>query len=119
MQVIFTPAAEKFIRRMMRMSGGSESGFRLVVTSGGCSGLAATFEVEAGPHPGDAILEQSGLRIFLPVESRLFLEGVTVDFVDSPLQTGFVFHDPKAGSCGCKGEDKAPVVDASGLTLLN
>ncbi len=44
------------------------------------------------------------MRFFLPAESRLLLQGVTIDFVDTPLQTGFVFHDPKAASCGCKSE---------------
>lgn len=116
MNVTLTPAAEKFIGRMMRFSGGPGSGFRLVVSSGGCSGLAADFSVETEPRPGDSVLTMNGLRFFLPTESRLLLDGVTIDFIDTPLQTGFVFHDPKAGSCGCKSEEKT-VVDASGLSL--
>lgn len=116
MNLTITPAAEKFIRRMMRLSGGAGTGFRLVVTSGGCSGLAAEFSVETEPRPGDNVVTLNGMRFFLPTESRILLDGVTVDFMDTPLQTGFVFHDPKAGSCGCKSEDKA-VVDASTLSL--
>ena len=115
MNVTLTPAAEKFVRRMMRFGGGPDSGFRLVVTSGGCSGLAAEFSVEAKPSAGDAVVTLSGIRFFLPAESRLLLDGVTIDFADTPLQTGFVFHDPKGTSCGCSSEKETQVVDASQL----
>jgi Fe-S cluster assembly iron-binding protein IscA len=45
------------------------------------------------------------MRLFLPAESRLLLAGVTIDFADTPTQTGLVFHDPKTagGSCGSSG----------------
>jgi len=110
MEVTITPAAEKFIKRVMRFSGGPEYGFRMVVTSGGCSGLAAEFSPEAAPKSGDGTFEFNGIRFFFPAESRLLLEGVTIDFADTPTQTGFVFFDPK-NSCGCssKGhEHEAP-----------
>jgi iron-sulfur cluster assembly accessory protein len=116
MNVTITPAAEKFIRRMMRFGGGPDSGFRLTVSSGGCSGLAAEFSVEPEPRQGDAVVALSGMKFFLPAESRLLLEGVTIDFVDTPMQTGFVFHDPKGASCGCKSEEK-PAIEATGLGL--
>lgn len=116
MNMSVTPSAEKFIKRMMRFDGGPTSGFRLEVSAGGCSGLAAQFSVEPQPRPGDAVVNLSGMKFFLPAESRLLLDGVTIDFVDSPLQTGFVFHDPKATGCGCSSESK-PVVDASALKL--
>lgn len=102
MDATLTPAAEKFIRRLLRFEGGPESGFRLAVTAGGCSGLSAQFTVEAEPKAGDGEFMIQGIRFFLPAESRLLLDGVTIDFAETPTQTGFVFHDPKQGSCGCK-----------------
>jgi hypothetical protein len=71
MNVTVTPAAQKFISRMMRFDGAPGSGFRLVVTAGGCSGLSAQFTVDQDPHPGDAVVAISGIRMFLPAESRL------------------------------------------------
>lgn len=106
MNVIITPAAETFIRRMLRLSGNPESGLRLVVSPGGCSGLSSEFEVEAAPLSGDAVFVTNGLKLFLPAESRILLNGTTIDFVDTPTQTGFVIFDPKA-SCGCKPEGAA------------
>jgi iron-sulfur cluster assembly accessory protein len=100
MNFTITPAAQKFMRMMLRVDGGAGSGFRLAVSPGGCSGLAADISVLATPQAGDAIVERDGVKLFLPAESRLLLDGVTIDFADTPTQTGLVFHDPKQVSCG-------------------
>jgi len=101
MDVSITPSAEKFIKRLLRFDGSPGSGFRLKVTAGGCSGLAAEFSIEAAPLSGDAVVEVNGVKLFLPAESRLLLDGVTIDFAEKPTQSGFVFHDPKQKSCAC------------------
>jgi iron-sulfur cluster assembly accessory protein len=113
MNVTFTPAAEKFIRRMLRFGGGPSCGFRLSVSPGGCSGLAAEFDVEPAPRPGDTVLDCNGMKLFLPAESRLLLEGVTVDFADTPMQSGLVFHDPKSKGGSCSSS--APLVTLESL----
>jgi len=94
-----TPKAERFIGLMLKVDGGPGSGFRLVVKPGGCAGLSAAMEVKALPEPGDAVVERNGLRLFLPAESRLLLEGVTIDFADGAGHSGLVFRDPKATTC--------------------
>lgn len=102
MNISITPAAEKFIRRMVRFgSNFPGSGFRLKVTAGGCSGLASEFTVEAGPLPGDATVDCNGLPLFLPAESRLLLEGATIDFIDTAMESGLTFITPNAPACGC------------------
>ncbi len=99
-----TPAAQRFIRMMVMTDGGPSSGFRLAVSPGGCSGLAADISVKSEPEPGDAVVETGGVKLFLPAESRILLDGVTIDFADTPAQTGLVFHDPKAtGTCSSSG----------------
>ena len=99
MSFTLTPKAVKFIRLMLRADGGAHSGFRLAVSPGGCSGLSADISVRAKPAEGDAIVESDGVKLFLPVESRMLLEGVTIDFAETASQTGLVFHDPKATAC--------------------
>jgi iron-sulfur cluster assembly accessory protein len=102
MNLVITATAENFIRRMIRMGGTADAGFRLVVTAGGCSGLAGDFAVESAPRAGDVVFDHHGMRLFLPAPSRLLLDGVTIDFADTATQTGLVFQNPKApiGSCG-------------------
>jgi iron-sulfur cluster assembly accessory protein len=101
-----TPAAEKFIRLMLLADGAPGSGFRLVVSPGGCSGLAADISVLPTPAPGDAIVERKGVKLFLPAESRILLDGVTIDFADTAAKTGLVFHDPKGSSCSSSSGGK-------------
>lgn len=102
MNVIITPKAESFIRRMIRFNGGAaDSGFRLVVSPGGCSGYSSSFTVENAPLAGDAVLDNNGVKVFLPAESRVLLEGVTIDFADTPMATGLTFINPNAQACGC------------------
>ncbi|MCF2525000.1 iron-sulfur cluster assembly accessory protein [Bradyrhizobium sp. G127] len=99
MNFTITPAAERFIRLMIRADGDASSGFRLAVTPGGCSGLSADISVKREPAAGEAVVERNGVKLFLPAESRILLEGVTIDFADTATQTGLVFHDPKQVSC--------------------
>jgi iron-sulfur cluster assembly accessory protein len=99
MNFTITPAATKFIRMMIRADGDAASGFRLAVSPGGCSGLAADISVRREPAQGEAVVERDGVKLFLPAESRILLDGVTIDFADTPSQTGLVFRDPKQVSC--------------------
>ena len=114
-----SPAAEKFIGRMLRFGGNAGSGFRLSVTPGGCSGLAAEFDVEQAPRAGDAVVEVNGLRLFLPAESRLLLDGVTIDFTETPTQSGLVFHDPKATGSTCSTSAGPTLVTLGGPVRRN
>ena len=91
---------------MLLADGAPGSGFRLVVSPGGCSGLAADISVLPAPAPGDAIVERKGVKLFLPAESRILLDGVTIDFTDTASKTGLVFHDPKGSSCSSGGGGK-------------
>ena len=100
-----TPAADKFIRRMVRFSDHPSGGLRLTVTEGGCSGYNAAFSVEAEPAPGDRVASVNGLKVFMPSETCLLLDGVIVDFADTPTQSGLTFTNPSAAPCACSSAD--------------
>lgn len=106
-QVTFTAAAEKFVRRMVRFSDHPAGGFRLTVAPGGCSGYTSEFSVEAAPRSGDSELAVGSVRVFLPAESRLLLDGVTVDFAESATQGGLTFFNPNQAACGCSSSGDA------------
>lgn len=116
MDLTITPSAEKFIQRMVRFGGaGDQAGFRLSVSPGGCSGLSSEFTVEATPQSGDAVYEHNGLKLFLPEASQTLLQGVTIDFVDTPMTSGLVFRDPKSTGCSTCGSS-ATAGSGSGTT---
>ena len=101
MELSILPAAEKFIRRMVRFGGGEHCGFRLVVSPGGCSGLNSEFSIEPAPQADEIVFEQGGLRLFLPPQSAALLEGATMDFVDTATTSGLVFKTAGKGACAC------------------
>lgn len=116
-----TQAAERFMKRMVRFSGlpnAEAAGFRLTVTPGGCSGYNSEFTVEAVPMAGDRTVEINGLKLFLPAESRLMLEGVTVDFADTPTKSGLTFFNPAAGACACSSSGDAASSSAPSVSKI-
>ena len=106
-----TPAAEKFIRRMVRCASNSNSGFRLKVRPGGCSGLAVEFDLANEPAKNEIVWTHSGLRIFLDSASCLLLNGSTVDFIDSRSLTGFVITTPGGTAQSCSPASTLVPVD--------
>ena len=109
LNVTITPAADKFVRRLLRFDGGPDSGLRLMVAPGGCSGLSAEFVVADAPATNETVHETNGLKFFLSSESNTLLKDVTMDFVETPTSSGFMFHDPKhVSSCGSHSAPALP-----------
>lgn len=107
-RLTITPAAQKFLGRIVRFSGlPATAGVRLLVSAGGCSGYNAEFSAEAAPQPGDEVLAAGGTQLFLPAESRLLLDGATMDFVDTPTKSGLSFTHPQQSACACSSAQPA------------
>ena len=98
MNSTMTPAAEKFIRRLLRFDGGPGSGFRL---AGHARAAAPAWRRSSAskprPRPGEQALTSTACKLFLAAESRLLLDGVTIDFADTPLQSGLRLPRSEAG----------------------
>jgi iron-sulfur cluster assembly accessory protein len=103
MQLIITDNALTEVKKFMETeSVGTEAGLRIRVVPGGCSGFSYSMQIEEAPRQGDEIFDQSGLRVFVDMFSRQYLEGVQIDYVSSVMGSGFTFSNPNAtGSCGC------------------
>jgi iron-sulfur cluster assembly accessory protein len=107
--VTITPAAAKFINRVVRFSGlGANAGLRLAVTPGGCSGYSSEFSPEVFPQANEQLLEVGGVRLFLGAQTRQLLNGIIIDFVETPTQSGLSFIDPHKAACACSSAEAAP-----------
>ena len=116
--VTITPAAAKFINRIVRFSGlPAGAGLHLSVTPGGCSGYSSEFSAEAAPAAGEQLLEVGGVRLFLAAESRLMLNGITVDFVETATTSGLSFIDPNKKACACSSAETAPKVGVTKIEI--
>src|SRR5271157_936854 len=77
-------------------------GLRLGVLGGGCSGLSYQFKFAPAPRANDHVFEFDDVKVFVDPKSMVFLDGMTLDWHDSLIQSGFVFINPHAHkSCGC------------------
>lgn len=97
-----TPKAVAKIKEAFAKQGVSGGGLRLGVVGGGCSGLSYLFRYEPKPRPGDRLFEFDGVSIFVDPKSLAYLKGMTLDYKESLMYSGFVFDNPNAQkSCGC------------------
>jgi iron-sulfur cluster assembly protein len=100
-QIYVTPRAIEMIREALAKESAS-GGVRLGVLGGGCSGLSYQFKFDAKQRPNDHVFEFDGINVFVDPKSILFLDGMTLDWKDSIMQSGFVFENPNAKkTCGC------------------
>lgn len=96
-----TPKAAERIQKILA-GDPSAAGLRIGLVGGGCSGLSYKFRVEQQPRPDDRVFEYHGVKIFVDPKSLAHLDGLTLDFKESLLESQFVFHNPNARStCGC------------------
>ncbi len=99
--VTVTPKAVQKIREAF-VREGVQGGLRLGVLGGGCSGLSYQFKFDTRPRPTDNVLSFDDVQVFIDPKSLVFLDGMTLDWQDSLMQSGFVFENPHAKkSCGC------------------
>jgi iron-sulfur cluster assembly protein len=101
-EIQVTPKAIGKIRQTFRKMGVEGGGLRLGVLGGGCSGLSYQFKFDTKPRPKDQVFDFDGVQIFVDPKSILYLHGMTLDYQESLMQSGFVFENPNAKkNCGC------------------
>jgi len=97
-----TPKAVTKIREAFTKQGVNGGGLRLGVLGGGCSGLSYQFKYSPQARPTDKIFEFDDVKIFVDPKSYVFLDGMTLDYKESLMYSGFQFDNPHAKkSCGC------------------
>ena len=100
--ITVTEAAAGKIRELLTEEGKAESGLRVFVQGGGCSGFQYGLMIEEGSGVGDQLFESNGVKLFVDPVSISYLKGAEVDFVDTITGGGFTIKNPNAVStCGC------------------
>jgi iron-sulfur cluster assembly accessory protein len=100
--IVMTPKAVEMVKTAMEQEGIKDHGIRVGVVGGGCSGFQYSMDFEKQPGEGDMAFEQDGIRFFVDPMSAMYLQGVTIDYVQGLQGAGFKFENPNAKStCGC------------------
>ncbi|MFH6784488.1 MULTISPECIES: HesB/IscA family protein [Methylobacterium] len=102
-----TEAAAERIKGIMADAERPIAGLRVGVKNGGCAGMSYTMEYAEDRKPGEDVIEDKGVRVFIDPKAVLFLLGTEMDFQTTKLASHFVFNNPnQTSACGC-GESVA------------
>jgi iron-sulfur cluster assembly accessory protein len=100
--ITLTPKAAEMVKAAMEQEKLEGYGIRVGVVGGGCSGFQYAMDFENEAREGDATFELDGVRLFVDPMSSMYLQGVTIDYVQGLQGAGFKFHNPNAkNTCGC------------------
>lgn len=78
------------------------NGIKIGVRTSGCSGLAYTLEFAESDVEDSEVLHFDGFNIYVEHKASSLLNGMTVDYVVSKMESGFEFINPNENSrCGC------------------
>jgi len=78
-----------------------ESGLRVKVVGGGCSGLQYRMEIDLAKER-DKVFERDGARLIVDKKSFLYLNGSELDYGEDLMAAGFRLVNPNAKrTCGC------------------
>lgn len=100
--ISLTDNAVSAVKKAIAKSGKEGAGFRIMVESGGCSGLKYKIGLDTSPRQDDEIVAQGDIKVFIDQQSKPMVAGMTVDFVEEIGKAGFSFDNPNAkAKCNC------------------
>ncbi|GLZ36190.1 hypothetical protein Lesp02_83770 [Lentzea sp. NBRC 105346] len=100
--VTLTEAAAVKAKALLDQEGRDDMHLRIAVQPGGCAGLRYQLFFDERTLDGDAFRDFGGMKVAVDRMSAPYVEGATIDFVDTIEKQGFTIDNPNAGgSCAC------------------
>jgi iron-sulfur cluster assembly accessory protein len=97
-----TPTAASKVKSLLEQEGREDLQLRIAVQPGGCSGLRYQLFFDERTLDGDAVTDFDGVAVVVDRMSVPYLNGASIDFVDTIEKQGFTIDNPNAtGSCAC------------------
>jgi Fe/S biogenesis protein NfuA len=98
MITITEPARKRFLDAL-REEGREGHGLRVTVQNGGTAQpeFALNFVGPDEAHEDDTVVESAGIKVHVDAQSAKWLDGATIDFVDTLHESGFKVDAPNAG----------------------
>jgi iron-sulfur cluster assembly accessory protein len=95
-------AATKVSKLMAEEPAGEAEVLRIAIQGGGCSGFEYALGFDRGAQSGDHELEFHGVKVVVDPFSAPYLQGATIDFLETLQESGFKIDNPNVSSaCGC------------------
>jgi iron-sulfur cluster assembly accessory protein len=100
--VTLTDGAADKVGALLTQEGRDDLRLRVSVQPGGCSGLRYQLFFDERSLDGDVVRDFNGVSVVVDRMSVPYLQGATIDFVDTIEKQGFTIDNPTAtGSCAC------------------
>ena len=97
--ILLTDKAKEKINEIAQGEGLDHVNVRARVIGGGCGGFQFDFYFEDVVSEVD---EYDAIKVVVDPLSHQYLDGTTIDYVETPLGGGFKFNNPNSTStCGC------------------
>ncbi len=103
LMIALTPVAVTKVKEIIAQQNPAPTGLRVAVVGGGCSGFSyhMAFENQIN-ETSDNIYEFEGLKVLVDQMSEMYLDGISIDYIESIEGSGFKFNNPNVKStCGC------------------
>ena len=98
---VTSQAAEKIKDIKTAQAASEDTGLRVRVVGGGCSGFQYQLAFDS-PQAEDQVFETDGVKVVVDPKSFLYLNGTEIDYVDGLTGAGFTMKNPNAkGGCNC------------------
>ena len=95
-------AASNRLKTLLSEDPQPQSGLRLSVIGGGCSGLQYDMTITPAPTTRDILVETNGVRLIVDPKSALYVSGSLLDYSDDLQKGGFQVTNPNATAhCSC------------------
>ena len=100
--IVVTDTAAAKVKALLDQEGRDDLSLRIAVQPGGCAGLRYNLFFDDRSLDGDLVAEFGGVALTVDRMSAPYVQGATVDFVDTIEKQGFTIDNPNAtGSCAC------------------
>src|SRR5690348_2711650 len=100
--IMLTPKAVEKVKEIMAQQNPVPAGLRVGVVGGGCSGFSYSMSFENASGLMDKVFDMNGLKVYVDATSLTYLNGCTVDYLETLEGAGFKFDNPQVKStCGC------------------
>lgn len=102
MSITITKFAENKIFNLMNNHGPDTTYLRIGVKGGGCSGLSYVFDFVLNAEDSDRVFDFENIKVCIDKKSYLFLNGMEIDYEETPFKSGIILNNPNAKrTCGC------------------
>ena len=114
-----TKVAARQLYSLLQARGLPDHGLRVFVQGGGCAGLQYGMAYEDSAREDDTVLDVNDIRLYVDSFSARYLEGATIDYVDTLRGSGFRVNNPNAiVSCACGGSFRVEGENEGDTALL-